>query len=150
MSARSRGQWLATGVEGSFRIEAIPVLREIGTEKIGARFDFPSGGQADLQVERQGHVSVLEFMCLVEWADAEKLRRFPKQLDRLSDRRKSCPFRRPQRNARPSSVIRIYGRARKGVLRHRGNPVAGLTDKNVGYDAVSLWGHLDRSRRESN
>ena len=72
-----------TGIEGWFRIEVVPVLLEMGGHTIGPRFSFPGRQSADLYLTMQGHLCVFEVLCLVQGADAEKVKRFPTHLDRL-------------------------------------------------------------------
>ncbi len=71
------------GIEGWFRIELVPILVDMGGHNIGPRHAFPGQQSADLYLTMQGHLCVFEVMCLVDGSDANKLKRFPGQLDRL-------------------------------------------------------------------
>ncbi len=72
--------------ESWFRVELVPALIDSGFSLEGISFDFTHPGttkKADLLVETPKYISVLELKSFVSGADANNIRDFPAQLQRL-------------------------------------------------------------------
>ncbi len=73
-------------LESWFRVEIIPALQDSGVspEYVSFKYTYPgTRKKADLLVETPTYTTVIEIKSLVRGADAQKLKDFPNQIERL-------------------------------------------------------------------